>query len=114
MQTKNKSAKEAIRIAMEEIRRIRKEGVSEEELKAAKDYLIGSFPLRLDTNWRIADFLAFGEFYGLELNFIDRYPELIQQVSQEDILRVAKRHLRPEKLIVVIVANQEKTGFKIK
>ncbi len=114
MQTKNKSAKEAIRIAMEEIRLIRREGVSEEELKAAKDYLVGSFPLRLDTNWRIADFLAFGEFFGLELNFIDRYPELIRQVSQEDILRVAKRHLRPEKLIVVIVANQEKTGFKIK
>ncbi|MFQ5904295.1 MAG: M16 family metallopeptidase [Candidatus Binatia bacterium] len=112
MQTKNETAEEAILIAKEEIRRIREQGVSEEELKAAKDYLIGSFPLRLDTNRRVANFLAQVEFFDLGLDYLDRYPELIRQISQEDVLRAAKRYLQPEKLIVVVVANQEKTEIE--
>lgn len=112
MQTRNETAEEAIRIATEEIRRIREQGVRAEELQAAKDYLIGSFPLRLDTNRKVANFLGQAEFFGLGLDYPERYPELIRRVSQEDILRVAKRYLQPEKLIVVVVANQEKTGLK--
>lgn len=112
MQTKNESADEAIRIAVEEIRRIREQGVGEQELQAAKDYLIGSFPLRFDTNRRLAGFFAQVEFFELGLDYPDRYPEMIRKVSREDVLRVAKRHLQPEKLIVVVVANQEKTRIK--
>jgi len=111
MQTKNKSAQEAIRIAKEEIRRIREQGATETELKEAKDYLVGSFPLRLDTNRRVARFLARTEFYDLGLDYPDRYPELIRQVSREDIVRVARTYLHPEKLIIVVVANLEKAGF---
>lgn len=114
MQTKNESAEEAIRISIEEMRRIREKGVSGEELQAAKDYLIGSFPLRFDTNRRLAGFFAQVEFFELGLDYPDRYAELIRQVRQEDILRVAKLYLQPEKLIVVVVANQEKTGLKNK
>jgi len=112
MQTKNESADEAIRIAVEEIRRIREQGVGGQELQAAKDYLIGSFPLRFDTNRRLAGFFAQVEFFELGLDYPDRYPEMIRKVSREDVLRVAKRYLQPEKLIVVVVANQEKTGVK--
>lgn len=112
MQTKNESAEEAIRTAMEEIRRIREKGVSGEELQAAKDYLIGSFPLRFDTNRRLASFFTQVEFFELGLDYPERYSELIRTVRREDVLRVAQRYLQPEKLIVVIVANQEKTGLK--
>lgn len=114
MQTKNESAEEAIGIAIQEIRRVREERVGEEELQAAKDYLIGSFPLRFDTNRRLADFFAQVEFFELGLDYPDRYPDLIRQIGREDILRVAKRYLDPEKLIVVVVANQEKQGSKDK
>jgi len=112
MQTKNESADEAIRIAVEEIRRIREQRVGEEELQAAKDYLIGSFPLRFDTNRRLAGFFAQVEFFELGLDYPDRYPEMIRKVSRGDVLSVAERYLQPEKLIVVVVANQEKTGIK--
>lgn len=112
MQTKNETAEEAVRIAMEEIRRIREQGVSEEELKDAKDYLVGSFPLRLDTNRRVANFLARAEFFELGPDYPDRYPELIGRITREDILRVAKRYLQPEKLIVVVVGNQERIKIK--
>ncbi len=110
MQTKNETALEAIRIANAEIRRMREELVTEEELKDAKDYLIGSFPLRLDTNRKVANFWAQVEYFQLGLDYPNRYPDFIQGVSREDVLRVAEKYLKPEKLITVIVANQKKIG----
>jgi zinc protease len=110
MQTKNDSAREAMRIAREEIERIRREPVSEQEVNDAKDYLTGSFPLRLDTNRKVANFLAQVEFFQLGLDYPDRYGDFIRKVTREDVLRVAKRYLQPEKLITVVVGNQNKIG----
>lgn len=106
MQTKNETALEAIRIAAGEIRRMREQPVTEQELQDAKDYLTGSFPLRLDTNRKVANFLAQVEYFQLGLDYPDRYPDLIQRVTREDVLRVAQKYLKPEKLITVIVGNQ--------
>jgi zinc protease len=110
MQTKNETALEAIRIAKAEIRRMREELVTEEELSDAKDYLTGSFPLRFDTNRKVANFLAQVEYFQLGLDYPDRYPELIRKVTREDVQRVAQTYLKPETLITVIVANQKKIG----
>ena len=110
MQTKNDSTRETIRIAREEIERIRRELVSEQELNDAKDYLTGSFPLRLDTNRKVANFLAQVEFFQLGLDYPDRYGDFIGKVTREDVLRVAKRYLQPEKFITVVVGNQNKIG----
>jgi zinc protease len=112
MQTKNETAQEAIRIANEEIRRIREEPVSEQELNDAKDYLIGSFPLRFDTNRKVASFLAQVEYFQLGLDYPDRYSDLIRKVTRADVQRVAKQYLYPDKLITVIVGNQQKLGEK--
>lgn len=112
MQTKNDSANEAIRLAHEEIRRMRDELVSESELSDAKDYMTGSFPLRFDTNGRIAAFLSQVEFYELGLEYPERYSELVRKVTRADIQRVAREHLRPERLITVIVGNQRKVSAK--
>jgi zinc protease len=112
MQTKNETAGEAIRIAGEEMRRLREEGVSDEELEAAKAYLTGSFPLRLDTNRRIAGFLSHVEYFGLGLGYVEQYPDLIGAVTRQDVQRVAARYLQPEKLVVVVVANQAKAALK--
>jgi zinc protease len=112
MQTKNETAQEAIRIATEEVRRIREQPVSDQELNDAKDYLTGSFPLRFDTNHKVANFLAQVEFYQLGLDYPDRYPDLIRKVTRQDVQRVAKQYLQPEKLITVVVGNQKKIGDK--
>ncbi|NIO11385.1 MAG: hypothetical protein GTO40_26560 [Deltaproteobacteria bacterium] len=108
MQTKNESADEAMGVALDEIRRIRNDLVTEEELESAKTYLIGSFPLRLLTNQQIARFLAQVEYLNLGLDYPEHYPQLIRQVTQEDVRRVARAHLHPERLIIVMVANLEK------
>ena len=110
MQTKNETALEAIRIAKAEIRRMREELVTEEELSDAKDYLIGSFPLRFDTNRKVANFLAQVEYFQLGLDYPERYADFIKKVTREDVQRVAQKYLKPETLITVIVANQKKIG----
>ena len=110
MQTKNDSAREAMRVAREEMERIRREPVSEQELNDAKNYLTGSFPLRLDTNRKVANFLAQVEFFQLGLDYPERYGELIRKVTGEDVLRVATRYIHPEQLITVVIGDQKQIG----
>jgi zinc protease len=112
MQTKSESAGEAIRLARDEIRKLREQPVSEQELSDAKNYLTGSFPLRFETNRQVAGFLGQVELFGLGLDFANRYGELIGKVSRDDVLRVARQFLQPEKLITVIVGDQKKISVQ--
>lgn len=106
MQTQNETALEAVRIAKEEVRRIREEPVSESELSDAKNYLTGSFPLRFDTTRRVASLLAQIEYFNLGLDYPERYGEFIKAVTVAEVQRVAQKHLDPQRFITVIVGNQ--------
>jgi zinc protease len=112
LQTKNDSARQAIDLVLAEMERIRKDGVSDDELEGAKKYLIGSFPLRLNTQSRITGFLALVEYFGLGLDYPENYPSYIEAVTKEDVLRAARRHLYPDKYIQVVVADLKKAGLK--
>lgn len=106
LQTKNVSAEEVISEVLKQIRRIRQEGVSDRELEDAKAYLTGSFPRKLDTNRKIADFITAVEFYGLGADYAEKYPGYIASITKEDILRAAKKYLDPDNYVLVVVANQ--------
>jgi zinc protease len=112
LQTKNASAREAITLSLQAMERIQKELVSEKELEGAKKYLIGSFPMRIDTQGKLVNFLTQVEYYGLGLDYPEKYPSLIQSVTREEVLRVAKKYLHPGKYILVIVANLKEAGFE--
>lgn len=108
VQTKNESANTVISEVLRQLKIIREEHVSEKELEDAKAYLTGSFPRRLDTNRKIADFLLAVDFYNLGFDYIEKYPQYINSVTKDDILRVAKKYLSTEDYILVVVANQTK------
>jgi len=91
---------------------IRKELISEKELDGAKKYLIGSFPMRLNTQGKLTNFLTQVEYYGLGLDYPEKYPSLIKSITREDILRVAKKYLHPKNTILVIVANLNEAGME--
>jgi zinc protease len=112
LQTKNPSARDAISLSIQQMERIQKELVSEKELEGAKKYLIGSFPMRLDTQGKLANFLTQVEYYGLGLDYPQRYPSLIQSITREEVLRVAKKYLHPEKYVLVIIANLREAGME--
>lgn len=112
MQTKNESANQAIFEALKEIEMIRTHPVTDRELDDAKAYLTGSFPLRLDTNAKIARMLTNIEFYNLGLDYVEQYPRYINAVTREDIMRVAKKYLTTENYLLVVVGKQEKAKIK--
>jgi zinc protease len=111
LQTKNASARDAISLVLEEMERIRVNPISEKELDGAKNYLIGSFPLRLDTQAKLATFLNQLEYFGLGLEYPEKYPSLIRSVTREEVQRVAKTYLHPDTYILVIVADLNETGL---
>lgn len=112
IQTKNESALEALEGIKAELKKIRDEKVSDEELKDAKSYITGSFPLKFDTNAKISNFLVQIEFYNLGLDYLNEYVKKIEGITKDDIMRVAKKYIDTENYIMVAVGNQEKTGLK--
>ncbi len=112
IQTKNETANEVIAETLAEIRRMQRESVSEKELADAKAYLTGSFPLRMDTSGKIAGILVAMEIYNLGLDYPQKYPGLIRNVTREDIQRVAQKYLHPDAMTIVVVADQEKAKLK--
>jgi zinc protease len=111
LQTKTPSLLDALKRVCRELERIRNEPVSEDELQGAKLYLTGSFPLRLDSNSKVAAFLAQVEFFGLGEKFIDEYLQKIQAVTREDVQRVAQRYVHPEDLRLVVVGDVDRAAL---
>ncbi|OGQ12534.1 MAG: hypothetical protein A2026_07850, partial [Deltaproteobacteria bacterium RBG_19FT_COMBO_46_12] len=112
LQTKNESAKEAITLSLQEMERIQKDLVLEKDLERTKRYLIGSFPMRLNTQGKLANFFTQVEYYGLGLDYPEKYPSLIRSITREDVLRVAQKYLHPKNTILVIVANLKEAGME--
>jgi len=75
--------------------RLGREPLAPRELAVAKSYLIGSFPLRLDTAGKLARFLGAVEESGLGLDYPERYKERIGRVTAADVQRVAAKYLNP-------------------
>ena len=95
-QTRTAEVPKVIEIMREELARMTREPVTERELKLAKDYLIGSFPLRLDTSSKVADFVVAVEEQGLGLDYADRYKERVAKVAAADVQRVAAKYFAPD------------------
>ena len=90
-------------ILREELERMVREPVKDDELALAKDYLIGSFPLRLDTTAKVADFVIAIEEQGLGLDYADRYKASIAKVTAADVQRVARKFFPPDSFSRVVV-----------
>ena len=105
--TKNSKVAEALQIIKQQIRQMRDEGITANELANAKLYLNGSFPLRLTSSSRIARLLLAVQRENLGIDYLDRRSKLFNAVTLEDIARVAKRLLRPEKMLIVVVGQPD-------
>jgi zinc protease len=106
LQTRRSATDEALRTAREVLARYLKEGPSETELAQAKNNLVGGFPLRLDSNKKILEYLAVIGFYRLPLDWLDTYTGKVEAVSREDILRAFRSRVRPEAMSTVVVGGQ--------
>lgn len=112
VQTKSESANESVDEIFKELKRIRREPVGDRELADAKAYLTGSFPLRMDTSGKIAAMLTNIEIYGLGFDYPEKYQRLISSVTAAEVQRVANKHLDPDRMVIVVLGNQEKIKLK--
>jgi len=113
LQTKNRSANEAVKLVIENLHRIQQQPVSDAELESAKKFLIGSFPLKYDRLSSIASFMLQVELYHLGLDYADRYPKIIAAVTKEDVQKGAREYLHPDSFILVAVANQSEAAITV-
>jgi hypothetical protein len=88
--------------------------VSERELSDAKAYLAGSFPLTIETPDAIAAQVLNALFYELPLSDLETYRERVNAVTPEDIQRVAREYLKPDRLSVVLVGNATAFASRLK
>jgi zinc protease len=105
--TVNDRVAEALDLYKREIARLAREGISEPELADAKTYLTGSFPLRLDSNAKIAGALLGMQIDGLGIDFLDKRNDHINAVTIADVRRVASRILKLDDLTVVVVGDPQ-------
>jgi len=111
LQTKKEQADEALGMVRTTLAQFIQQGPSEKELKAAKDNIIGGFPLRIDSNKKILDYLGVIGFYGLPLTYLDDFTGRVEKVTVAQIRDAFKRHVNPDALATVIVgAPEEKAG----
>ncbi len=93
----------AIEGLRKEIARIVGEPVSQEEVEAAIAYLTGSFVFHFQKNLQVADFIVEAEVYALGFDYLAKYPEMIRNVTVDDVSRVARKHIAPDCLTTVVV-----------
>ena len=105
LQTKTESTNHAISGVLAEIKAIREAPVTDQELSEAKLFLMGSFPLRLDSTAKLAHVLAQVEYFGLGFEYFSQYPKWIERVTKDDVQRVARQYLDPQRYALVVVGN---------
>ena len=103
VQTANERMAESLEVIKAEWARMAAEGIAAEELDRARRYLTGAFPLRFDSNAKIANYLVFMQEENLGIDYLERRNGLIEAVTLEDVKRVAARLLKPSSLSIVVV-----------
>ncbi|NOT14796.1 MAG: insulinase family protein [Methylotenera sp.] len=105
LQTKKDQADAALKLVRETLDNFIKNGVTEAELKAAKANIMGGFPMRIDSNSKILDYLSVIGFYKLPLNYLDQYNENVAKVTTAQIKDAFARRLKPENFVTIIVGD---------
>lgn len=103
LQTRNNEVKQAIDVMNQTLRKYVADGPTAKELKEAKQNITGGFPLRIDSNRKIANYLAFIGFYDLPLDYLNTFNDHVEQVTAADIRSAFKQHVHPDKRLTVVV-----------
>ncbi len=107
LQTQKSQADAALQLVRQVLADFFAKGVTAQELRAAQQNIVNGFPLRLDSNRKLLDYLSAIGFYDLPLDYLQTYPQRIQQVTAAEIQAAFARHLSADKLVTVVVGAPE-------
>ncbi|HXD41158.1 MAG TPA: pitrilysin family protein [Ramlibacter sp.] len=103
LQTRPDQTAQAVQVSREVLARFVAEGPTEAELKAAKDNLIGGFPLLIDSNRKLLDNISNIAWNGLPLDYLDTWTKQVDRVTVADIKAAFARKVQPQRLVTVTV-----------
>jgi zinc protease len=103
LQTKKEQADEAMKVVNATVAKFIANGVTEKELKAAKDNIIGGFPMRIDSNAKILDYLSLIGFHNLPLTYLEDFNKSVAKVTSAQIKDAFKRRIKPQDFVSVTV-----------
>lgn len=105
LQTSNDQADEAAELLQQILQNYIEQGPMAEELEHARKNITGSFPLKLDSNKKVVDYLALIGFYELPLDYLDHFNDNVMAVTLFDIKDAFSRRVKPEQMIRIIVGD---------
>ncbi|MBJ2155489.1 M16 family metallopeptidase [Variovorax sp. IB41] len=105
-QTRPDQAEEAVKMSREVLAKFVAEGPTESELKAAKDNLIGGFPLLLDSNRKLIGNVANIAWHDLPLDYLDTWTTRMNAVTAAEVKAAFARKLQPERMVTVVVGGK--------
>ncbi len=103
LQTKKEQSDQALQLVRDTLAEFIAKGPTEKELVAAKQNIVGGFPLRIDSNRKILDYLSIIGFYDLPLTYLDDFTRKVERVSVAQIRDAFARHIDPRAMATVIV-----------
>ena len=103
LQTRKEQSEEALALTQRVLSDFVANGPTEKELTAAKQNIIGSFPLRIDSNKKIVGYLALIGFYKLPLTYLDDYLKAVGKVTVAEIKDAFQRRIDPKGMVIVVV-----------
>jgi zinc protease len=106
-QVRNEVLKDALGLVLEEMHRIGKEPVGADELATVKNYLSGTFVLRLETLEGLAAQISATRMLGLPLDYLEQYTARVRAVSPEQIRAAAAKYMDPDPASIVVVGDAE-------
>ena len=109
LQTKRDQADAALTLVRETLDKFIKDGVTEAELKAAKQNIMGGFPMRIDSNGKILDYLSMIGFYHLPLTYLDDFNQNISKVTTAQIKDAFSRRINPNNMVTVVVGGDKES-----
>lgn len=107
LQTRPEQAALAVKTARELLAAFVEQGPSDAELKAAKDNLIGGFPLLIDSNRKLLGNVANIAWNGLPLDYLDHWTQQVQAVSAADVKAAFARKLQPDRMVTVVLGGEQ-------
>jgi len=109
LQTRGDQVQAALDVVMGTLKAFLEHGPGEEELAAAKNNIIGGFPMRIDSNRKIVEYLALIGFYRLPLSYLEDFVRNVEQVTVADVRAAFAKHLHPDRLATVVVGGGAET-----
>lgn len=103
LQTRPDQAQQALDLVREVLARFVAEGPTEAELQAAKDFLVGGFPLLIDSNRKLLGNVANIAWNDLPLDYLDTWTQQVQRLTVADIRAAFARKIQPEKMLTVVL-----------